>query len=93
MKITNIVIVCCFLCISTKHISVEKRDVFDIIPNITRVIENNENTPECVCGTQMTCSRSCEESQNRERGATMQRRRKLRKLFVKWLNRSQEKKK
>ena len=92
MKIIYIMIVT-FVSVSSKPVSINKRDVFDIIPDIATVLED---APECICENGSDCLISenspCMQSTSgdHEREGLMQRRRQLRTLFVKWLDRSRE---
>ena len=82
-----------FISVSSKPVSINKRDVFDIIPDITTVLEDAhdcicENGSDCLISENSPCLQSSSVAHERE--GLMQRRRQLRTLFVKWLDRSRD---
>ena len=70
--------------------------MFDIIPDIATVVEQGEDDTECTCDNGSDCiipeAVPCTHSTNIAHGreTLLQKRQQLRRLFVKWLDRSRE---
>ena len=95
----SIAIMLFIISVSSKHVPISKntpihkRDVFDIIPDIAKIFVEGEDDTECTCENDSDCiiagAVPCTNiPQQREN--LLPRRQQLRKLFVKWLNRSKD---
>ena len=76
--------------VTSKHVTQYKRDVFDIIPDISSVKEHDKDGTDCVFEIGRECliaeDVECRDTNNSddERLTLMNRRRQLRRLFVRW---------